>query len=420
MQLTYSLVIGLILSFQALLAQESSRTVITFFGSSVCKGSGAADDHGYAWQFYHSGKLDTTQYAYANASTGGDNTIKIEKFDRLTNKLYPTDPDMVVIGLSLSNEGIRRARNSDHREMILEQFSSRLRSLADSLNRKGILPVIANCYAQSHFSEAHYSCTRRINQVINTWDYPSINLLGTIDDWRGRWVRGFSKDPGHPNDRGHEEMSYAIVPSLFDALKMGKEVPRYDWNTSYTTLNNATGVDRPIAIDLEHTLHSFTMSFRFRNTANGSIAGFTSADTSHLITIEDGRLGYGRLSTRLLHKGSDWTHVVLAHSYANGQTLFIVDGSLVGVHDQRLAPTQIHFGGTVHAMDIRDLMVHRSCLNTEEATDLYYKKLIQSSLEFFHPLTSAITGIQVPNKAQSLTKAEVHKQVVLHHKKVDW
>jgi hypothetical protein len=86
--------------------QINQKLNLTFFGSSVCNGSNAESKHGYAWQFYYSNTIDTTKYHYFNVSTGGDNTIKIEKFDRLTNKLYPTNPDFVVIGLSLSNEGI--------------------------------------------------------------------------------------------------------------------------------------------------------------------------------------------------------------------------------------------------------------------------------------------------------------------------
>ena len=166
---------------------------VTFFGSSVCRGSGAEDHHGYGWQFFHNGAIDTIKYKYFNASTGGDNTIKVEREDRLVNKLYPTDPDIVVIGLSLANEGIMTPQNDNGREQIVEQFRTRLLALADSLNRQGIRPVIVNCYAQSHFNNAHYECTKKMNRIINTWKYPSINVLGTIDDLKGKWVEGLCR-----------------------------------------------------------------------------------------------------------------------------------------------------------------------------------------------------------------------------------
>ena len=77
--------------------QNAQKVNLTFFGSSVCYGAGATDKQGYAWMFYNRNDIDTSAYNYFNASTGGDNTIRLEKYDRLTNKLYPTDPDIAVL-----------------------------------------------------------------------------------------------------------------------------------------------------------------------------------------------------------------------------------------------------------------------------------------------------------------------------------
>ena len=177
------------ISFTAF-AQHNSSIHITFFGSSVCRRAGAEDYHGYGWQFFNGGAIDTLHYKYFNASTGGDNTIKVEREDRISKKLLPTDPDIVVIGLSLANEGIMNARNDNEREQIVEQFRSRLLAMADSFGSMGIKPVIVNCYAQSFFTGSHYDCTKKMNRTINTWKYPSINVLGTIDDIRGEMGRG--------------------------------------------------------------------------------------------------------------------------------------------------------------------------------------------------------------------------------------
>ena len=108
--------------------------------SSVCLGYGAEKLEGYAWQFFHSGAIDTSRFTYFNVSTGGDNTLKIDQERRLTEKLYPTHPAIVVIGLSLGNEGIGLPQTDAGRETILEQFRSRLLMLADSLDRQGMMP----------------------------------------------------------------------------------------------------------------------------------------------------------------------------------------------------------------------------------------------------------------------------------------
>ena len=65
------------------LAQNNPSINVTFFGSSVCHGAGAEEHHGYGWQLFHNGAIDTSKYKYFNSSTGGDNTIKIEKEDRI-------------------------------------------------------------------------------------------------------------------------------------------------------------------------------------------------------------------------------------------------------------------------------------------------------------------------------------------------
>src|SRR3546814_11216510 len=64
-----------------------------------------------------------------------------------------------------------------------------------------------------------------MNLKIHQWNVPSINLLGAIDDLSGHWMDGFWADGFHPNDAGHAEMAYTIVPSFFDALESGKPSP---------------------------------------------------------------------------------------------------------------------------------------------------------------------------------------------------
>ena len=69
-------------------------------------------------------------------------------------------------------------------------------------------------------------------------------------------------------------------------------------------------------------------------------------------------------------------------------------------------------------IELKDLALHRSCLNEDEALDLYNKKFIQSSLEFYNPLTKSNDGIELNNSAQSLTRAKISKHVVVEHQNV--
>lgn len=399
-------------------AQGTRPQHVTFFGSSVCRGTGAENNHGYAWQFFNSGAIDTTKYRYFNASTGGDNTLKVEKEDRMTLKLFPTNPDFVVIGLSLGNEGILSPKTDDGREMILEQYRSRLLAMADSLASLDMKPIIVNCYSNAYFTEAHYAITNRMNRHINTWKYPSINVLGTVDDFTGKWVKDLESDALHPNTTGHQEMSYAIVPSLFDALTAGKETPSYDWHNSYATLLNAKKEEQPLHLTIDGTMHSFTLSFRFKNSEDGSIAGFESGGTVSQVVKRGDTIGYKNSIGTLTQDLNGWTQVVLSHSYANQKTTLYINGRPAGSVSEKLSPTRIFFGGTSPRIDLKDLMLHRAALNSSEIRDIYQKKFIQSSLEFYNPLTQPIAGNTVGNFAQSLSELNKANPVILTHQAV--
>jgi lysophospholipase L1-like esterase len=401
------------------LGQPKATINVTFFGSSVCYGTGAEKNHGYAWQFFHSGTIDTTRFRYFNASTGGDNTLKVEKEDRLSKKLYPTNPDIVVLGLSLGNEGILTPKDDNGREQILEQYRSRLVARGDSLNSLGIQPVIVNCYANNNFGAAHYAATQRMNRLINTWPYPSVNVLGTIDDLTGKWVEGYWNDALHPNTAGHREMSYALVPSLFEAIRLGKKTPAYDWHQSYVTLRNKNKVEKPLLLNLTSTVHSFTLSFRFKEAAEGTLAGFVANDQRQAIDIAGSAIHYKNLSKSYPKEPQTWTHVVFSHSYANQKTSLFVNGELVGSVAEQLAPTQVFFGGTSTSLDLKDIALHRAALNESEALDLFNKKFIQSSLEFYNPLTQAATGDELSNHAQSLTRLKIDKEVSLKPNRIE-
>ena len=63
-------------------------------------------------------------------------------------------------------------------------------------------------------------------KIIDTDVYKENENYGAIDDGYGRWARGFTPEPIHPNAAGHTEMFHAFVPTLFDALEKGKPSPQ--------------------------------------------------------------------------------------------------------------------------------------------------------------------------------------------------
>ena len=114
----------------------------------------------------------------------------------------------------------------------------------------------------------------------------------------------------------------------------------------------------------------------------------------------------------------------IAQNYSNINITFfgssVCHGELVGSVKEQLSPTRVHFGGTASVTELKDLTLHRASLNESEMLDLFNKKFIQSSLEFYNPLTESATGNYLNNYAQSLSVLKVNKHVVVEHHPVEF
>lgn len=414
----FALLIASAFSCKTLENKMVTTKTIAFFGSSVCRGSGDEEKLGYAGRFGR--RLDTLRWKYVNLSIGGDNTVRLTP--RIKKDLYPHHPDYVVIGLSLSNEGIvQPTEEATYR--ILERFRTGLLRIADSVRVMGAVPVFTNCYPRNSFNEEYYRITRQMNAVINEWPEPSINLLGTVDDGKGKWVKGLEYNSGHPNKYGYEEMSRAIVPTLFDALEAKKPVPYRNWTSNYTRFFNMKITDPVLTITPDTLLRSFSESFMFRVSGQGTIASVVHQNGTSTIKIEPGQVVYesGEQSTALpLHASPDgqWVYLTLAHRHALGETYLYVNGKVSNPVKEKLKPLSFEMGGyssntqgVPDSLAIRDWMLHRSALNQDEVKDYIKWKMLRSSLEVYAPLSDELVkrGSEAVNQAQSLTKVFVGK-----------
>ncbi len=427
---------------------------VAMWGSSVANGSG--DESQAGGYFGHLQRLLVERgWDLVNQSKGGDNTVTITaRFEPgsspepNTPYLTSADADYVIIGLSLGNEGIAQCQlgqtsgctNSlDDADAVFDQFANGLQRLAARARAAGITPVIALPYARSDFWEREYTLTRRMNLLINSWDVPSINTLGAVDDGQGRWARGLWGDPYHPNAAGHEEISYAFVPSLFDALREGKQTPTRSDTNGFARFV-AEGRDA-ISFAVGNTMHSFAVTFRVRPSNDGPIAkirgqlldsqysierrsyGTFEWDTESLqltaaddfvasINIADNSLSYissgaDSISTSI-GNSDDWHDVTLTHYAGRGETLLYVDGEYVGSVAEHLQPNSFFLGGPSNT-DFQDWMIHRAGLNPDEVRVLHSGGLLQASLEVF-----ATLGGETPteNRAQSLSEIQVRESAV--------
>lgn len=434
--------------------QESSDQRIAVWGSSVANGSGdESQAGGYA------GHLKTLlldrDWQVLNQSRGGDNTVTItSRFEPGENPhpgtkyLTNVDPDYVIIGLSLGNEGIAQCQlgqtdgctdSLPDAEAVFVQFASGLERLIARAQTAGITPVVALPYARSDFWEREYRLTRRMNLLINSWNVPSINTLGAVDDGHGRWARGLWSDPYHPNAAGHAEIAYSFVPSLFDALQQGKATPKRLDAVGYAHL--VSDNTDAISYDVDATLHSFALTFKVRPAKDGTIAGIQGRlldsqysierrsygafewDTESLeltpanefaaaISLSGGSISYtssdGDSVSTTPANFNEWHYLTLTHYTGRGETLLYVDGELVGSVTERLQPGSFLLGGTANT-GYQDLMIHRAGLTGDEIRALHSDKLLQASLEIYVPLR----GVEpAANYAQSLSEIRVGNAAV--------
>ena len=435
-------------------SQQANEKRIAIWGSSVANGTGdESQQGGYAGHLQE--LLAERGWELTNQSKGGDNTVTIAaRFEpgatpeENTKYLTSVDPAYVVIGLSLGNEGIAQCQLGQENgctnsfaeaNAVFDQFASGLQRLIARSRAAGITPIIALPYARSDFWEREYGLTRRMNLLINSWDVPSVNTLGAVDDGQGRWARGLWGDPYHPNAAGHEEIAYSFVPSLFAALRAGKPIPQRSRNDGFVKLR-ADSLDA-MSYDVDDTMHSFALTFTVRPAKDGPIAtirgqlldseftivrrsyGAFEWDTESIkltpaddfaatLGVRDGRISYyspgGRSISTSMEKSDAWYDVTLTHYAARGETLLYVDGERVGSVTERLQPTAFMLGGTANT-DYKDWMIHRSGLNKDEVTALHNGRLLQASLEIYSPLSGEDP---IANHAQSMSEPRFDSTIV--------
>ena len=412
----------------AIQAQVVKTNVI--LGSSVALGWKAT---GYYSNHYTNGSavnsygalltqsLGTNGWWVVNKSVAGDATANvIGRFSRDV----PAGADEILIALSLGNEGLT---GSPHPQAICDQFFSGITNLINMSRQNGSIPLLGCIYPRDDFSASEYVYLKNMILRLNMLGVPNANFLGATDDGHGHWVHNLGDGDGlHPNDAGHYEIFLAIVPSVFDALKAGKPTPQWGNRDRFVRVLYDPNQPAPLSFIPDSTVHSFSMSFRVRTEATGTVASVTLPNSAIHPTIEitltdlvyvatNGQI----VSSGVVATNGAWHDVVVACQYAGRKTLFYVDGVLAGTVCEQLTPIGFVLGGHGSAAarpdspaqaDYQDWFVHRSMMNAEEVTAQHQGVLQQESLELYAPLDDPPfpQGCTVTNRAQSLSAATIN------------
>ena len=367
-------------TFQIQPKHESARR-ITVMGSSVPTGTGATDNKGYMYLFAKNAL--TSGWLLSNRSIPGNNTLDLAaRYD----DLLMDGGKYVIYALSLGNEGIHGAADQ---QAVYNQWKTNMLALIEQARTDGKTVVVTANYGRGDFNDSDYEKVKALNLEIQQWDVPSVNLLGSVDDEAGHWPAGYQNgdDVSHPNDAGHAEMSYTLVPSLFDALEAGKALP-----TRQTEGNLDLG-SRTLHFTPEATVHPFTVACYVKTTSTGTLLTVKTADGQKTVSADKALVGGGRLND------GNWHLLAFTHYYAKGVSVLYVDGVEQSRENERLAPQTFTLGPEA---SVKELFFWRSAMNSLEMQALYDGKMLKSSLELYAPLLSGSLSNLAPSTNCSL------------------
>ena len=390
-------------------ADETDHARITVMGSSVPNGQGATDNHGYAYLYgeelaaRYAAEQSTTPFYISNISINGNSSVNLlDRFDDLQREYG----DYVIYGISLGNEGIHEATD---KEAIANQYKTNLQKLITDARADGKTPVVMNNYTRTDFTADDYSYLKSVNREMGYWDVPSVNLLGAIDNGQGQWADGYGIDSDiyHPNDLGHHEFFYAMVPSMFDALASGKtltmsrQIPASGYN-----LPEATS----IVFEPEGTVHSFTLALSVDMPNDGLVAKVVLADGGNLTIVREGTFYFLYKDDQRILGGEVLSscHIKLSQNYAAHRLIFNVDGQDDFI-DSEVVPVKVIIGDATAAtptgLNVSEVMFYRSSMFNNNPFE--ESRLWKSSLELYTSLDGEQTAGALPNMAMSTNAAEL-------------
>ena len=382
---------------------------ISVFGSSVANGQGATDYKGYRYLYgqqlirrYRQGKSETPFYT-TNVSIGGNTTnALLGRYDDLIRDFGR----YVIFGLSLGNEGIHGASDQ---QAVFNQWRDNMLKLIRMVRADGKVPMVMNNYTRGDYDENDYHYVKQLNLLIHEWDVPSTNVLGAIDKGNGQWADGYVADTYHQNTAGHQEFMYAMVPSLFDAVKAGKPQPVRNRAKSMTI-----EAGKAIRFEPEETLHPFTITLRAKGTP-GLVFSLTPASgTPATVRVnDDGTVTYTHTSGKTITSTASinddaWHSITLTSYYAQKRILLYVDNAEAGELDMRLARiTKVAIGDEESSREVSELFFWRSGMTPEEVAAVCNGRMLKSSLEIYVPLGGKY---DMENLAQSLNRLAYGKE----------
>ncbi|MDZ7969881.1 MAG: DUF1796 family putative cysteine peptidase [Nostoc sp. DedSLP03] len=320
------------------LDKEPEGLKIVVIGSSVALGHKAWFLKGWVWLL-----AQALQQKYGhklvNVSEVGANVSRtIARFPWFVT---PEKPDIVIIALSLGNEGL--AYSSPHeRRAVQRRFENGLQQLVKMTRDIGAIPILGGVYPNGDYSLEHYWLLRDTHKRMLNWGVPVLDWLAAVDDGQGRWKAGTSFDPAHPNTVGHSLMYQQIDQQLFDIHKdeLAKEKQRFQQPNEFPIYFDNVGFHVSVCMEekrlriVNRSQYSYTIApyWQELQTALQSKAGLipgiyiaksVKSGTLPFLAVEDGAIA----TTINIPPGADLEYSAAFNLFSPNNVLFY-DGHL--------------------------------------------------------------------------------------------
>ncbi|HOD53323.1 MAG TPA: GDSL-type esterase/lipase family protein [Candidatus Cloacimonadota bacterium] len=379
-----TLLLVMLMSFCIMLfGTESKPKKIIVFGSSVASGWISSLNEQYdmqnGWAFRLERFLENKGFQVINKSVPGDNTDSALK--RFEKAVIKENPDILIISLSLSNEGLGSKPDKE----VIDNFMNNLNKMIEKAEANQIKVIIGSCYANNEFSKEDFEVIKKTNIQLQSLNKPVINLLGNFSDLNGHFPENHSFDGLHPDNFGHEEMFLGIVPGLFNQLLNHK-----------TTLNKFIPSDfekivksKPFYFVPESIMHSFCLHLKTKKLKH------LKFDLSHTkgeleITIEPKNLmilskdeqGKKEIILSKLKIKTDFNSITYDYNYANRIFHIYLNDTIIAEFPIEAEPLMLSLS-TDKSYMAKDLLLYRTSLLPYEIQLLNNNQLYHAGLEVY-------------------------------------
>lgn len=352
---------------------------IIIFGSSVAYGEGAYCEFGWAAML---AKAIDDDCEIINKSVCGNRTKHLLK--RVHKDVIQLKPDMVIVAVSLGNEGLLFSFKQNR----CNRFLKNMKKLLAIFNENNIKAVITNVYPHEHYKQKEYYYVQKMNLALDELDVPVVNVCGCIDNLKGNWLDNMYYNSAHPNDQGHLEMMSAFQLDMFK--NMGDQAHAFKIEMAPKGKVDILGTD--FRANIDGNIRSFTLSVFVKPEWDSNI--ITIGDFADISIINNKIEVYSPKKCDYVTSEyiMDCGYVFLSyHPYLKRVSIY-VDGNQVAIIDNVvLSPEDIVLKGS--GVMFENVALYRGRLSDMTMKSISSGKLYNSSLEIFSKTEDYKDGI---------------------------